>query len=79
MLPGSISLCAGWVHNKEKTRYCGHQSALLCRGQVLWLVGGTDLYYKREWDPRGVHRDSLGTTTDCWEGGKCVCNGGKGT
>jgi hypothetical protein len=55
-----------------KTRYCGHQSARLSRGQVRWLVGGTDLYYKKEWGPREVHGDSLGTITDFWKGGKGV-------
>jgi hypothetical protein len=57
---------------QPKTRYCGHQSARLKRGQVLWLVGGTDLYYKKEWGPREVHRDSLGTITDYGKGGKGV-------
>jgi hypothetical protein len=55
-----------------KTRYCGHQSTRLSRGQVLWLVGGTDLYYKKEWGPREVHGDSLGTITDCLKVGKGV-------
>jgi hypothetical protein len=55
-----------------KTRYCGHQSTRLSRGRVLWLVGGTDLYYKKEWGPREVHGDSLGTITDCRKVGKGV-------
>jgi hypothetical protein len=57
---------------QPKMRYCGHQSARLWRGQVLWLVGGTNLYYKKGWGPREVHRDTLGTITDYWKGGKGV-------
>jgi hypothetical protein len=36
-------------------------------------VGGADLYYKKEWGPREVHRDSLGTITDCLKVRKGVC------
>jgi hypothetical protein len=42
-------------------------------------VGGTDLYYKKEWGPREVHRDSLGTITNCLKVRKGVFEmGGKG-
>jgi hypothetical protein len=65
---------SGWTGKGpiQKSRYCGHQSTRLCRGQVLGLVGGTDLYYKKEWGPREVHGDSLGTITDCPKVGKGV-------
>jgi hypothetical protein len=45
---------------QSKAQYSGHQSTHPCRGHCLGVVGGTNLYYKKEWVPREVHKDFLG-------------------